>query len=76
MSLPKYFKDSTGFCYAATELLSRDPDMTPWDGAINANGFAVDVPETTPTKRRARKAAAEDPEAQADALLSEIAHEE
>lgn len=76
MALPKYFKDASGFCYVATELLSRDPDMTPWDGAINANGFAVDAPEAPAPKRRGRKAATEDPEAQADALISGLTQEE
>lgn len=45
--LPKYFKDQAGFCYVATEQLARAPDLTPWNGAVDAAGFAF---EATPAR--------------------------
>lgn len=51
-TLPKYFKDETGFCYNATPLLGGLTTMTPWAGGVDANGYAVDEPEAKPTKSR------------------------
>lgn len=66
--MPKYYKDESGFCYAATDALARMPEMAPWDGLVDANGFATDViPEAqsvaseepvAASKPRARKAKA------------------
>lgn len=57
--LPKYFKDADGFCYRATDILSQQADLTPWDGDVNAAGFAADpvVAEATaePAPQRQRK---------------------
>lgn len=54
--LPKYFKDAHGFTYVATPLLAQDPTMSPWNGAVDANGFAVDTPEPAQEQpRRARQ---------------------
>lgn len=56
-TLPKYFKDATGYCYVATELLAQKRGMTPWDGAVDAAGYAVETPEPAvepaPTKPKA-----------------------
>lgn len=62
-AMPKYFKDATGYCYVATEHLAKVTGMTPWDGAVDANGFAVDTPpveEAKPVHRAARRPAPAD----------------
>lgn len=46
--LPKYFMDASGYCYAATELLAKKSGLTPWNGAVDAAGFAVTAPEPAP----------------------------
>lgn len=58
-NLPKYFKDAAGYCYVATETLAKKAGMTPWDGAVDANGYATQVPAVAPTpepKRTAQRA--------------------
>lgn len=50
-TLPRYFKDETGFCYVATEQLASKPGMTPWNGAVDAAGYAQDAPEPEAPKR-------------------------
>lgn len=39
-ALPRYFKDGAGYCYIATPALASAPGMTPWDGDVDARGFA------------------------------------
>lgn len=46
--LPKFFKDEAGFCYVATALLARLPGMTPWNGAVDANGMACETAPAAP----------------------------
>lgn len=55
-ALPKFFKDADDFCYIATPALAAQPGMTPWDGAVNMQGFAVDEPKAT-VKPEAKPAA-------------------
>lgn len=57
MSLPKYFKDASGFCYSATEQLAKLSHLTPWDGAVDARGFATDAPQkpADATSKRVRR---------------------
>lgn len=43
--LPKYFKDAAGYCYVATAQLASKSGLAPWNGAVDAAGFAVDQPE-------------------------------
>jgi hypothetical protein len=38
----KYMMDKTGYCYPTTPLLARNPDMRPWNGPVDAHGFAVE----------------------------------
>ena len=53
-TLPKYFKDEAGYCYNATPALAKLPNLTPWDGSVDAQGFAVaePEPEAKPVKSR------------------------
>ena len=51
--LPKFFKDETGYCYVATAMLATQKHLTPWDGAIDAKGFAT---EAEPVKVAAKPA--------------------
>lgn len=51
---PKYMKDASGYCYPATKQMIKRSDMTPWDGAVDANGFAVEKPEPEPKQIRPR----------------------
>lgn len=58
-NLPKYFKDASGYCYVASELLAKKPGLTPWDGAVDARGYATEAVEEpkrkpVPTKRLGR----------------------
>lgn len=46
--LPRFFKDSEGFCYIATALLAEAPGLTPWNGAVSAAGLAVEGPVAGP----------------------------
>lgn len=48
MRLPKFVKDATGYCYPATPQLAANPAMTPWNGPVGRNGFAVPVPSPPP----------------------------
>lgn len=43
--LPAFFKDQTGFCYTATHLLAKVPGLEPWDGEVDAFGFATETKE-------------------------------
>jgi hypothetical protein len=36
---PTYLKDESGFCYAYTALLAKEPHLTPYDGDVDENGF-------------------------------------
>lgn len=56
--LPRHFKDDTGYCYAATEQLAREPGLTPWNGEVNGKGFAVEPTETDKAAAKASKSAA------------------
>ena len=47
-ALPKYFKDGAGYCYGATPVLAKQVDLTPWDGDVDAKGFAVSPKEEAP----------------------------
>ena len=55
--LPKYFKDASGFCYVATPALASLEHLTPWDGDIDAKGFATEAPAKKPAAKK--QAAAE-----------------
>lgn len=61
MSLPKFFKDASGFCYAASERLAENPDLTPWDGGVDETGFAVDADAAPKRRTRKRPAPATEP---------------
>lgn len=60
--LPKFFADDAGFCYVATDHLAAQPGLTPWNGAVDAAGFATEVagqvaePAAAEQPRRANKA--------------------
>lgn len=61
-TLPKFLKDETGFCYTATPHLANLQHLTPWDGAIDEHGFAVNetvevVPAAKPAAKPKTKAA-------------------
>lgn len=73
-TLPPFFKDASGFCYVATTHLAAKPGMTPWGGAVDAKGFAVDTPEpATPKRSRSQtKRAAPQKEDPLDAALDEL----
>lgn len=63
--LPKYFMDASGYCYVATELLAKKSGLTPWNGAVDAAGFAVTAPEPEPRpKPKASRQQAKRPVAQ------------
>ena len=56
MSLPKYFKDASGYCYAATDVLAKKPGMTAWDGPVGADGYAAPEPaDPAPQVSRSRQ---------------------
>lgn len=59
-TLPKYFKDATGYCYAATELLAKKPGLSPWNGAVDATGFAVTEPEPAPEPKAPKQSRSQD----------------
>lgn len=61
MSLPKYFKDSHGYCYAATPELARQAELTAWDGTVDKAGFAMDSTPTEPAGKRRRGSGAQRP---------------
>lgn len=54
-AMPKYYKDASGFVYVATPLLAKNPAMTPWDGGVDANGFAVETPATPEPQEPVRR---------------------
>jgi len=82
---PTYVKDSTGYCYTYTRLLAAEPGMEPYDGAVDANGFAIDgeaeVVKVATTKKKSKPAAeptpapepAPEPETPADPLDDALA---
>lgn len=72
--LPRYFKDQSGYCYAASEALAKKGTLEPWDGAVDANGFAVDVlsPATPKRSRSQTKRVAPQKEDPLDAALDEL----
>lgn len=74
ITLPAFYKDATGFCYVATSHLAAKAALTPWDGAVDANGFAVDTPEpVTPKRSRSQtKRVAPRKEDPLDAALDEL----
>lgn len=58
-ALPKFYKDETGYCYTATPHLAKLAHLTPWDGEVDAKGFATEAKaEVKPaTKKPAAKPA-------------------
>lgn len=51
---PRYFKDGAGFCYAWAPGLAV-LGMAPWDGEVDARGYAAHgAPEEKPASRQAR----------------------
>lgn len=68
---PKYYRDAQGFCYAAAPALAALSHLTPWNGAVDAHGYALDMeelladpqpplgiqPEPTPAPRARKKRA-------------------
>lgn len=75
-TLPPFFKDASGFCYVATTHLAAKPGMTPWDGEVDRNGFAVDAPAPAPAapkrSRSQSKRVAEQQQDPLDAALGEL----
>lgn len=60
--IPTYLRDADGFCYAYTEALSTLAGLTPWDGDVDENGFAVTekkVAKSQPAATAKRKGATE-----------------
>lgn len=56
-TLPKFFKDDSGYCYIATPHLAGEPGLTAWDGKVDSRGFALeDATEqpAEPSKGRSR----------------------
>lgn len=55
-TLPRYYRDANGFCYAATVQLQAQ-GLRPWDGSVDARGYAVEA-ETladSPVAKSSRK---------------------
>lgn len=52
---PKYVKDARGYCYAANPILLKKEGLTPWDGSVGEDGFAVEKPAVRPTAKVAAK---------------------
>lgn len=57
---PAFMKDASGFCYAYTDILAKQPQLTPHDGDVDAHGFATDgtKPAPAPKAAKAKKDAA------------------
>lgn len=73
VTLPRYLKDKHGYCYVATRILAKKGTLEPWDGAVDANGFAVDEAAAAPTtSKRSRSRAPRPAEQQPDALDSAL----
>lgn len=44
-TLPKFFMDAEGYCYPATASLAARGDMRPWNGFVDAAGYAIEPPQ-------------------------------
>lgn len=55
--LPKYVKDARGYCYAANPILLKKEGLTPWDGPVGKDGYAITKPAEKPADTPAAKKA-------------------
>lgn len=60
MSNPKFLKNEDGFCYVYTDALATIPELTPYDGDIDAHGMATEFKAPKVSKSKAAKADAAD----------------
>lgn len=59
-TLPRYFKDASGFCYVATAALAARADLTAWDGAVDAAGYATEAEAPKRSRSQARRVAVQE----------------